>query len=304
MNKFKLIIILILCSSLCTADSGWVIFRKIRAAVPKSVATVSIENESLSSGVIYYSSLLPYLSQSMVYTFGEVGFVEDKLLGIIYCLPIKDKDGPSGLLIGAVVYDVGDEEIWWVNKEGEEKMVKYSLQKDLLAMISYGTEIFEKVTFGGTLKFANSSFADNEKSANSICCDFAITTLVEDFVISFAIQNFGFASKFLDTSEKLPINISFTCGTNKCVDKKNKVYVLPSVDIQYLIEDKKFYLSLGTGVKKSLLNIFLEYKFNIEEGKLTFGVGTNVKNFSIYYSFIPSSFLSSTHCISFCVKFK
>ena len=303
MKSYKWFFIIISCLPLFATETGWIILRKIRTALPKSVATVCVENDNLLSGIIYYPSLLPYLTQSVLYTFAELGFVEDKLLGIVYSLPIRNNE-MSGLLVGCIVYDVGNEEIWYVNKEGEEKSVKYSLQRDLLATISYGTKVLDKITIGGSVKFVNSSFADNEKSVNAISYDFVTTSLVKNFVISLAIQNFGFSNKFVETTEKLPSNISFTCGYNKSFGIKNKIHVSPSVDLQYLIEDKKLYLSLGTAVDKPPLGMFFEYKFNTEEGKITFGIGAEVKNFSIYYSFIPSTFFSSTHCISFCIKFK
>lgn len=295
--RLVLLFSILFCSFLytSTATTGWLIFRKVQSPKPKPITTVAAVRGDLS-GVLYNPSILSTIQNKKIFTIAEVGFVDDITGGLLYGHPLKN----SGITAGIFYYDAGFTSVYWI-ENAQEIEKKVSLQKDVLLSISYGRQIVRSVSGGINVKFASSKFLDT-LSAAAVAFDIGLSYIPDErIMISFAGQNFGFSSKFIEKEEKLPTSIYLSAGYTGEVFKK--YYYCVGFDIPYLFEENRLVPGIGIEVGRLPVGVFLGYRRNVEEGSFNFGFSFKIKKIDFSYSYIPAKYLLPSHKISFGFQF-
>lgn len=268
-------------------STGWQIFRKFKSAKP----------ESLDS-IIYNPSLLSFIENKEILSTVEVGLADDITFGLFYTQPIKIKENKFPILVGFLNYNAGKDTLYFIeNGELQERTV--TLQNDLLALISLGKKIKEKLSIGFTFKFASSNIAE-VKTAYAYALDLVAMSNIRNFSFSVGVKNLGTTTKFLETSEKLPTILWL--GLNyKNLFKKNYLYLV-GLNLPYILDEDRLIPSVGIEILRNPVSLFLNYRQDFEdklkEDKFCIGFSLKIKNFNFIYSISPTSYLSYIHRVS------
>lgn len=278
-------------------STGWIIFRKLQSPKPKPLTTVAAVRGDLS-GVLYNPSVLATIGSKELFTLAETGISKDIAAGIVYGHLLDDINAIS---VGILNYNTGKEKLYYI-EGGVENEREVVAQNDYLVFLSYGRRVIKnKLTTGGTVKFAISNMAEI-KTAQAYALDIGgLYYFREDVIISLAVQNLGTTTKFIEKQERLPQSVLLGLGYTKIFT--GGYYLYFASDITYMFNERRTTPTLGVEIGKFSFTLFLGYRFNVEEWIYTIGAGFAVKNFDVKYSYTPSLYLNSVHRISLGVKF-
>jgi len=276
-------------------ETSWWIFKRPQPAKPKPLAIYGD-----LSGVFSNPAVCSTTAKKEFLFISELsGFVGDSFYSVLYNHPVSF----GNLSFGIVYYDSGKETLYYMDGD-EEKERTVSLQKDILGFICYGRKIKDDMFLGANLKFANSNIAEL-KSANAIAFDLGLIYLLKEKIkISFALNNVGASTKFLEEKESLPLSL-YLAGGYSFVFPKNQNLNL-AVEIPYFFKENRVVLGFGLEYMIKMFSVNFGYKFSdVEtEGSMQFGFGISfIKNLNLNYTFVPAKYLSSSHKLSFSWKF-
>jgi hypothetical protein len=276
-------------------EVGWWIFRRPQPVKPKPLAIYGD-----LSGVFNNPAVCSTVDKKEVLFISDLsGFVGDSFYSVLYNHPVSFGD----ISFGIVYYDSGKETLYYM-EDDEEKERTVSLQKDIMGFVCYGKKIKDDMFLGANLKFANSDIAEF-RSANAVALDFGLIYLLKEKIkISFALNNIGTSTKFLEEKENLPLNL-YLAGGYSFVFPKNQNLNL-AVEFPYILEENRFIFALGLEYVIKMFSINFGYKFSdVEtEGSAQFGFCISfIKNLNLSYTFVPAKYLSSNHKLSFSWKF-
>lgn len=135
---FIIVFLLASVSQICfskAGKSGWMILRKARSAKFKSITVTPVMAvRGDLAGVFYNPAVLSLNQYREIFVLTEIGLASDMFGGVVYGHPFKK----SCLAGGFVYYNAGKIELNWL--EGSTlKTEEVTAQKDLLAIISYGS---------------------------------------------------------------------------------------------------------------------------------------------------------------------
>ncbi|MFC2061509.1 hypothetical protein ACFLUV_03265 [Elusimicrobiota bacterium] len=277
--------------------AGWSIFRRARSAKfkPITVTPVMAVRGDLT-GVFYNPGVLAMNIRKEIFFLSELGLTDDMFGGVVYGHPFKD----SAVAAGLIYYDAGEIELNWI-EDGELESEEVSAQKDLLVIASYGKKITANTCLGITGKIATSKLVERE-SANAFALDVGglyLPKKYENLSITWAVQNLGISSKFVDKANPLPT--SAFIGGGYWLDYK-QYYITPGLDVTYLVADDRFVPEIGFEFGRDPVSANLGYRFS-EEGAWHIGFTLLKKNYDIAYGFLPGIRLDSTHRISIGYRF-
>jgi hypothetical protein len=217
----------------------------------------------------------------------------DTFYGVIYGQPL----GKSGLAVGYITYDAGQETLYWI-EGGEEQSEEVSLQLDTLMMITYGFSLSRKLSMGISLKQATSNIAGQTPDTNAICGDigFIYTQGINGISISLAGQNIGSSTAFLETEEELPmcgwlgIAYTHTIGQTK--------FIGIGVDAGYLVREERALPGIGIEYGVGTIAFNVGYYAMKDEAGIQVGFGFRSGMMELGYAYLPAQFLNPVHRVN------
>lgn len=305
MNKRNLILFGLLfifagTSFAATAKTGWWILRRPQSTKPQALtAVVSIRGDL--SGVFYNPSILGSIKRREVFFMTELGLASDTFGGILYGQPLSIGKG-AGFSGGVVYYDAGKTTLNWIDA-GILREANVTVQKDMLALLSYGQTINNSILAGATLKLASSNIAEVSQSS-AYCLDLGALYFfpgMEGLALSVAIQNIGSSTKFLNRADSLPMSILAGCSYGWQL--KSGSYLGLAVDVPYIVEESRTVPGIGVDYSFGKISFNLGYKLGVEDSALSLGFSIINEKYDIGYSISPSQYLSYAHRISIGYRF-
>lgn len=155
-----------------------------------------------------------------------------------------------------------------VNPEGNGQMVSAG---DLLIGIGISRQFTDKLFIGGQIKYINEKLDDY--SVDNILFD--IGTLYytgwHKLRLGFSLQHFGPDMKMVNQEFRAPL--LFRVSATDEIELNEQINVLLAAELIHPTDNIE-WVSLGTDI--NLLNYLMlraGYRFNVDEGKLSFGVG-------------------------------
>ncbi|OGS06003.1 MAG: hypothetical protein A2204_07700 [Elusimicrobia bacterium RIFOXYA1_FULL_47_7] len=180
--------------------------------------------------------------------------------------------------------------------------------KDTSLTVSYGKDdvipsVLENVSLGGSVKIISSEI--DQVIAYTGALDLAaMYSPIENLNTALVIQNIGPGIKFVEVTDKLPLNIKF--GASYRAFEKLTI----SADIDEYVFDNKFYASLGGEywvISKLALRAGYRYGYDTSNlGSIVglgAGIGFRIWSVGLDYAFLPFGELGDTHRVSFVAKF-
>lgn len=221
--------------------------------------------------------------------------ITNQYLGFVY--PLENKMGTVG---AAVTYqDYGDFDRTTITSATTFTSAGTFGASDLAIALSYGAKWQEGISYGLNLKYIRSEI--ESENANAFAADLGVLYRVPDQPLSFglAIQNLGTRMKFIDRSDKLPLNIKFgvayefiprtfviALDGNKPIDNDFQV----NVGAEYWLADV-FALRVG-------------YDSMNEAGNgMTAGAGFRYQDMELDYAWVDGGPLDDAHRVSLDFKF-
>lgn len=269
--------------------SGWPIFKKVQTARFKGTAALSPVSGN-ASGVLYNPALLGTVYQPTMLLTSELGLAEDKLGGIFYYMP----GNKSIFACGLTYYNAGSIELNWLDNNNLQSET-VTAQQDFMGQVSYAYRLHKSFWAGMSLKLARSELIQRA-TAIALAGDVGLAVRpVDQWVLSLALLNMGFATPYQEQEAPLPSSIYLGSG---CLFQGSDWHVLPGVGVTYNWVDATVLPELGMEFKYNVALVNVGYRMNAEEANLHLGLGIQWRNFEINYSFIPGVFLDPTHRIS------
>lgn len=274
-------------------STAWSIFRRPQSSKPDAITAVASIRGDLS-GVFYNPSTLGTITRSELFFMTEIGMAEDSFNGVLFGKPI----GKGGLAVGYITYDAGSTTLYWIDG-GSEVEQDVDLQKDSLALLSYGFQMSKHFSVGLSMKYATSNIAGQTPNASATCGDIGLiyTQGVNGLSISLAGQNLGSSTKFTDTEEDLPESGWLGIAYTHTVGKNNFIGI--GIDNGYLIREER--MLPGIGLEYDMGNVAFNvgyYAMRTDEASMQIGIGYAAKSFEFGYAYLPSQFLNSVQRIN------
>lgn len=277
-----------------SGKSGWSVFKKIQTARFRGIAALSPVYGNVS-GVLYNPALLGTIYQPTMLLTSELGFVEDKLGGFFYYMPLNK----SIFACGLTYYNAGSIELNWLDNNNLQSET-VTAQQDFMGQISYAYCQHKSFWAGISLKLARSELIQRA-TAMALAGDIGLAIRpIDQWVLSFALSNMGFATPYQDQDVPLPSSIYVGSG---CLFQGNNWHLLPGVGLTYNWVDATILPELGIELKYNIALVNVGYRMNVEEANLHLGLGVQWHNLEINYAFIPGVFLYPTHRISVAWRF-
>jgi len=274
-------------------STAWPIFRRPQSSKPDAITAVASIRGDLS-GVFYNPSTLGTITKREMFFMTELGMAEDTFQGMIFGFPM----GESGLAVGYIMYDAGMTTLYWIDG-GAEVEDEVNLQKDSLALLSYGFSLSKHLSMGLSLKYATSNIAEQTPNSYATCADIGLiyTQGINGISISLAGQNMGSSEKFLDTTEELPTSGWLGIAYTHTVGDNNFIGI--GVDAGYLVREERTLP--GIGIEYDIGNFGFNvgyYAMRTDESSYQIGFGFSSSAFELGYAYLPAQFLNSVHRIN------
>ncbi|OGS20156.1 MAG: hypothetical protein A2252_10930 [Elusimicrobia bacterium RIFOXYA2_FULL_39_19] len=291
---------LIIGISNCFAEvgqAGWQILRKPQSARPQAINN-SVYMKSDLSGVFYNSAVLGTLKSKEAFFISETGASNDMFGGVLYGTPVGEK---SGLCAGALYYDAGKMDLFWMEGTTEHTRTVTS-QRDVLAIIAYGKHFSDRLYTGITVKYANSNIAETQEAV-AYAGDIGLIYVVNSKInVSVSGQNIGSSSKFITKAEELPTTAS--AGISYFSINNENSYLAFGVEVPYIIKEGRVTPNLAVEYCLGKIAFDIGYKLNVEESQLQAGLSFGInRNMNFSYAFLPARYLAHTHRLNLGVKF-
>ncbi len=176
---------------------------------------------------------------------------------------------------------------------------------DLALTVAYGNSFTEEIKYGISLKLINSTIADN--SSFGIAGDFGVQYLIPEYnwSIGLSLQNMGSQITYYnDISETLPFSVQLG-ASKKLAHMPLQLYFA----LTRLNDDDRFkFFNLGA---EFTLSKIIQLRFGYDNmkreeykiattsalGGFSFGLGIDVKNYDIDYSFSSMGAIGALHRI-------
>lgn len=248
------------------------------------------------SGVFYNPAVIAPNTKKEIFFLSENGFSGDVFGGVVYGQPLKK----SVIAAGFVYYDAGKMELSWL-EGGDIETKEVSAQVDNLGLVTYATNLGEKLCLGMTLKAATSRLFE-KANATAVALDLGAQYLspIKDLGISFAVQNLGSATAFVDKSNPLPLSVLLGAGYSR---EMGKYFMTGGIDFTYLFEDQSLTPEVGIEFGMGLVSVNAGYIFNVEEAVMHVGFTYMKESYDFAYSFVPGTYLGSTQRVSLGFRF-
>lgn len=165
--------------------------------------------------------------------------------------------------------------------------------RDLSFVFSYGHQVTDYVSLGGTIKRIRSEIAEISAGTTAFDLGGKVFTPIRGLTFGATLQNMGPGLKFVNESDRLPL----TYKVGGAYTYRNIVTV--AVDVGKPIDNK---VRVNAGGEFVLLNTMsLRGGYNsaneLDRG-LTGGIGIKLQKISIDYAFVPYGVLGDTHRFS------
>lgn len=165
-------------------------------------------------------------------------------------------------------------------------------------VFSYGQQINDYVSVGGTLKRIKSTIDDI--SANATAFDLGLLTSlpIQGVTLGATIQNLGNRLKFIQDSDRLPLIYKFGVAYSQ----PNRLTL--AVDLSKPIDNRFRVNAGGEFVLMKTLALRGGYNSSNElDNGFTGGAGVRIRSISIDYAFVPFGVLGNTHRVSAMFQF-
>jgi hypothetical protein len=171
---------------------------------------------------------------------------------------------------------------------------------DLALGLAYGEKISKHILIGIHLKCIYQLNENVSGSGVALDLGWLYKTNIKNLDLGLCIQNIGTKIKFIDTKEKLPLNI-----------KLGIAYKIPNIFT--IAVDGNIPndgdICINTGIEIYILNLMairVGYKSQTDldsESHWSYGIGFKIKNYYINYAFVPYGILGDTHRLALLLKF-
>ncbi len=265
---------------------GWDILRK-----NYSIKDISISNPQDTQNILVHPSAIRFVEKNILFFPAEINTLGTYLTGAHFFYNMKS----LGIFSGIIYNDIGKETFSYI-ENNQEKQKEIYLQKDFVYNIGIAKFLKKgKISAALNLKIANTTIQDKSSNAFVIDFDLVYKDLIKNLNLSILTQNIGYASKFLNESDKLPIMVGVGSNYSFSFKKLNSNLVV-GVFLPYII-NYELQPSLGVEFTKNPIRINLSYNFTKDDNNLQIGVSTVIKNIELGYSLIPNKYLGTTHRI-------
>ncbi|MCX7910788.1 MAG: hypothetical protein N2505_04325 [Endomicrobia bacterium] len=278
-----------------TSIPGWWLLQKNYTAVSDTFLSSSfLEIDTLQMISNNPSSLMFYKGKSGVSFSTEVSMLNILYSGIFYANKLKS----VGVFGGVFYNDFGQETVQYIDL-GTEKSKNINLQKEMLLVLSLSKLLREKISFSTTLKVAHSAIQEKSAWASTLDLNFLFISLMKNLNLSVAFKNLGFATKFEEETDELPL--SFLVASSYLLSIKNFTFEF-GLNLPYVI-NYKFFPSIGLSFIKYPFKISFSYVFNKTDNNFLIGISGTIKNFEISYGLVPNIYIGTSHKIAVGYKF-
>ena len=159
----------------------------------------------------------------------------------------------------------------------------------------YGRCIAKNVALGALVKFFYSKLAEFHSQGAALDLGLQYKPPLKGLCIGLAVQNLGSQTAFISEVEPLPALVRGAFLQNFYFKEQ---CLSVSMEYIYSLVPEEVY-SLATGLEYAYKDMFFirgGYLPEAEDGKLTMGLGVQLKNFlRIDYAYVPYSLLGDTH---------
>jgi len=226
-------------------------------------ASSSIVNDA--SSVFWNPAGLAWMEQSEVFLSYSSWLVNSKHTAFSAAMPV----GSFNLAVSIISFQIDEfEETTVKQPTGTGRMVSAG---DILFGVSIAKAFTDKLSIGGQVKFVQEKL-DNVSFENIL---FDIGTIYftgwRDLRLAFTLQHFGPDNKMLDQKFRMPL--LFRVGIADNIYKSQDLRVLVSADLVHPTDNNEW---VNFGLETEFFNAFAlrsGYRFNADEGNLTFGFG-------------------------------
>lgn len=227
---------------------------------------------------------------------GHVSFLYQKALAddsmgqLMVGTPYK-KNHAFGFSIGT--YDGGELTL----RDGNRREI-ITAKKDLVINFGYGRQL-KKTSVGITGKYLSSELVGYKASA--VAFDLGLQQALRSrFRLGLSLQNFGTGLKYADQEEKLPRMI--TPGFSYQL-KHGRYESQLSLDIPYLLNEKKNDVAMGVETRLGLLAVRMGYRSGRELQKFSMGAGVLMGRMTFDYAVGLVDKLDARHLASLSLRF-
>ncbi|MEN3014374.1 MAG: hypothetical protein ABDH23_07190 [Endomicrobiia bacterium] len=232
-----------------------------------------------------------YQGKAGMFMFTEVSTLNLIYSGIFYATKLKS----IGISGGLIYNDTGKETIHYL-QSGVEKSETINLQRDIFMISSLSKLIKDNISFSLTFKIANSMLQNENALAFAFDFNLFFYSIIKNSNLAVSFKNIGMSTSFKEESDSLPLSLSVTYSC-----KILRFFEL-GLNLPYVF-NYRFSPSLGVAFTKDPVKVYLSYTFNKEDNNFGFGVSSNIQNFEIGYSIVPSKYLGVSHKVGLGYKF-
>ena len=170
--------------------------------------------------------------------------------------------------------------------------------RDLSFVFSYGQQINDYVSVGGTLKRIKSTIDDISANATAVDLGLLTSLPIQGVTLGATIQNLGNRLKFIQDSDRLPLIYKFGVAYSQ----PNRLTL--AVDLSKPIDNRFRVNAGGEFVLMKTLALRGGYNSSNElDNGFTGGAGVRIRSISIDYAFVPFGVLGNTHRVSAMFQF-
>ncbi|MGD8778694.1 MAG: PorV/PorQ family protein [Ignavibacteria bacterium] len=174
------------------------------------------------------------------------------------------------------------------NPDGTGRMVNAG---DLLIGVGIARRFTDKLAIGGQVKYVHEKLDDY--TADNILFDIgaSYSTGWRNLRLAFSLQHFGPDMKFVDQTFRTPLLFRLS-ATDEIINLDDAALTL-AFELVHPTDNEE-WVNIGTELK--LLNHFFlrsGYRLNVDEGKMSFGVGFETPSFSYISTKFDYSFVKS-----------
>ena len=174
------------------------------------------------------------------------------------------------------------------NPEGTGRMVSAG---DLLIGVGIARRFTDKLTIGGQIKYVHEKLDDY--SFDNVLLDIGTMyyTGWRNLRLAFSLQHFGPDMELVDQTFRTPLLFRLS-ATDEIIESKNIAWTL-ALELVHPTDNVE-WVNVGTELK--LLDYFFVrsgYRFNVDEGKISFGLGFETPSFSYIKTKFDYSYVKS-----------
>jgi len=174
--------------------------------------------------------------------------------------------------------------------------------RSFLATVGYAYPVDRSLALGGQIKVSQTQLSDVSSWSLALDAGVQHAWLNDQLIMAASIQNIGFQSAFLESSDDLPVNFIASAAYQFWPDDPYRLLV--TTDVKMPFQSSPTFAAGAEAWLENLIALRAGLKTNRDAGDwLTVGAGMKWRNIHVDYALTPLGVLGTTHRVSLVYDF-